>query len=228
MARTVFWRELSRGGTSRTPVAIAWQYHQMENCWPGLHSPGPWPSSIFTPAVVRTTLDVGATVNAIVFSPDGQRVAVAHARGLQIWDVHSGEVLQERSSDLAVLTIAFSPNGRLLAVGTESLEVQIWHADSLDTQTVLPWQYQRLPRKVAFTPDGKTLGVTTMKADGRKNREIQLWDVAGWRMRASHEYSDDGNGECVNRSRFLTGRQDTRRERRERSPAARWRRDEAV
>ena len=33
-----------------------------------------------------------------------------------------------------------------------------------------------------------------MRAEGANNREIQIWDVESWRMRASHEYSDDGNG----------------------------------
>jgi len=142
---------------------------------------------------VRATLNVGSGVHALVFSPDGKHLAVARSRGLQMWDAHSAKLVQERPSDSAVWTLAFSPDGRSLAAGTESDKVEIRRADTLATEKVLPWQYQKPLRKVAFSPDGKALAVASIGPPA----EIHLWDVDRWELRASYKGESAGHSKCA-------------------------------
>ncbi len=104
---------------------------------------------------VRATLHVGTGVQALVFSPDGEHLAVARSGGLQMWDVEGPKLVQERPSETAVWTVAFSPDGRWLAVGTESDQVEIRRADTLATEKVLPWQYQKPCAKSRFLRTGR-------------------------------------------------------------------------
>ena len=135
------------------------------------------------------TMDVGATIHAIVFSPDGKRLAIGQSRGLQIWDVQTGELVREQPSDSDAWTVDFSPDGDLLAIGTGTRQVEIRQVESLTKQTVLPWQYGSPLRKVAFSPDGKALAVTTIGTP----TEIHIWDVDRRQLRASYENVIDGD-----------------------------------
>lgn len=141
---------------------------------------------------LRATLPVGAGVHAIVFSPHGGQLAVAHSSGLQIWDVEGPKLVQKRSSETAVWTVAFSPDARWLAVGTESDQVEIRRADTLATEMVLPWRYQKPVRKVAFSPDGETLAVTTIGPPA----ETHIWEMDSWQLRTSYKGDSADHSKC--------------------------------
>ncbi len=64
----------------------------------------------------------------------------------------------------SILSVALSPHGELLAAGTATGEIRLWHAASgLLLQTF---------SSVAFSPDGKTL------ASGSDDRAVRLWEVS--------------------------------------------------
>jgi Tol biopolymer transport system component len=74
----------------------------------------------------------------------------------------------------SILSVAFSHDGDLLAAGTFTGEVKVWHAAS-----ALPLHTFRghtdVVRSVAFSPDGKTL------ASGSADRTVHLWEVSSGR-----------------------------------------------
>jgi len=70
----------------------------------------------------------------------------------------------------AVWSLAFSPDGKLLASGNHDGIIKFWNAATGKNTVTLPKQTSGI-FAVAFSPDGKTL------ASGSTNGIIQLWDV---------------------------------------------------
>ena len=72
--------------------------------------------------------------------------------------------------------VAFSPDGKILAAGTENLTVELWNAETgAHIATLGRYEYRGRVHQVfslAFSPDGKTL------ATGTWHGSIKLWDVA--------------------------------------------------
>ena len=143
-----------------------------------------------------------AAARAFAFSPDGSLVAAggydtgeSDQDGLvRLWDVKSGrELLKKRTKD-RVTTIAFSPNGKTLAVaaGWSSLHglldtdeagipaVWIWDIATGNERLKLTG-HQGPVHSLAFSPDGKSL----VFADA--NRMICRWDLASGRQLAKTE-----------------------------------------
>lgn len=69
-----------------------------------------------------------------------------------------------------VASVAFSPNGHLLAAGTTQGEIRIWR--TTDRQLIQTLQgYALWASSICFSPDGQAL------ACGSDNQTIRLWDV---------------------------------------------------
>jgi RNA polymerase sigma factor (sigma-70 family) len=117
--------------------------------------------------------------SALALSPDGKYLAAApHAsrKPLAIREVATGrEVHRLLSEPITITALAFSPDGKTLAVGCGFL---LW-----DTRTGKPSVRIRYPHQyvqgLAFSPDGKTL-VTVGGFEGT----VCLWEVATGGMRA--------------------------------------------
>jgi WD40 repeat protein len=119
----------------------------------------------------------------IQFSPDGARIAMGSPDevGVRIRDLASGKVWDDRQNDpplrSGVYTLAFSPNGRLLATGGMTgdgngelalLDAGTGHCLGLLTNGIL----QTPPRTLAFTPNGEFL------ISGGFFEPIYVWDLA--------------------------------------------------
>ena len=122
------------------------------------------------------------SVNALALAPDGQRVAAtckrdkAHPDSLLVWAA-TGELLYRRAPESGpAQAVAFSPDNRLLAVGTEHGGVQVLDAAAGRTLRSLPLdgQQRAVVGAVSFSPDGKWL------AAGGMGRVVRLWDVGTW------------------------------------------------
>ncbi|MGH4024435.1 MAG: CHAT domain-containing WD40 repeat protein [Pseudonocardiaceae bacterium] len=135
-------------------------------------SPRP-PLLLGRPEAVRTVRHDGA-VNAVVFSPDGHRLATAgDDRTARVWDVTSGAQLVRLVHDTVVRAVAFSRNGRLVTA-TEGRTARVWSAPGPAFAAVggrLATVAHNFLWGVALSPDGRRLATTS------HDRTARIWDV---------------------------------------------------
>jgi WD40 repeat protein len=67
---------------------------------------------------------------AIAFSPDGQTLATAVQNGLQFWNARTGVPIDGLPAPRGVVSLAYSNDGRLLALGDRSGDVSVWDVES--------------------------------------------------------------------------------------------------
>jgi WD40 repeat protein/DNA-binding SARP family transcriptional activator len=114
------------------------------------------------------------------FSPDGRLIAVGlQDRGIALWDAREltrvGPPQLETGGE--VKSLAFSPDGRMLAASAFRGVVTLWNVSSRSRlrhpEESIGADYDHLWPGLDFSPDGRTLAVTTGFGNG-----VRLVDVA--------------------------------------------------
>ena len=102
---------------------------------------------------------------------------------IKIWDTHTLQEIASFDQANEVSSVAFSPDGHLLATNGEVLEgvIKIWAVNAKQPVatlkgTSLPDQHSRLLAKhlVAFSPDGRLLASSAVQS------RISLWNTSNW------------------------------------------------
>jgi WD40 repeat protein/serine/threonine protein kinase len=143
---------------------------------------------------VRTALGHKARVWSVAFSPDGQKLASAGADGIvQLWEprkLYPRRLVQRYSS--YIHGVAFSPDGRALATSSEDgsarlldvhtgrlrLELNLENAPQVGAAAASSRTGAVACACLAFTPDGKTLLVSSPLG------KVGSWDLQSGRLAA--------------------------------------------
>lgn len=120
----------------------------------------------------------------IAFSPEGQFIAGFVDNDVKVWDIAANQIISTLSAHTQLVrSIAFSPDGRLLATGGEDLRINVWKFQ----ESVLIAQFDMtywFPGTLAFMPDSRVL------ASG--NGTTQFWDVGTAQSQPLQTYPDAG------------------------------------
>jgi WD40 repeat protein len=134
--------------------------------------------------------DVPDTVASIAFSPDGTTLvsATVESGEIKLWDALTaqekqalkGHTVQYEGQEYkrAVWCVAFSPDGRTIASGSDDQTIKLWDATTGNELRVLQGHDDCL-FSLAFSPDGRML------ASASADRTVKLWDVEQGQLVAS-------------------------------------------
>jgi WD40 repeat protein len=96
----------------------------------------------------------------------------ANTTRVQLWEVTSGRILQTlRGHTARVGCVAFSPDGRFLAIGSQDRSVIVWDIATGEEMWTFRGHQDRVAL-VAFSPDGRRLA--SASGDGT----IKVWDTS--------------------------------------------------
>jgi WD40 repeat protein/tRNA A-37 threonylcarbamoyl transferase component Bud32 len=125
---------------------------------------------------VVKTLDAQANVvYSVAFHPGGNHLAAACSdRWVKVWDVTTAEQVfscpgTASPGNGSSYVVAFSPDGRRLATGSEGI-VSIWDWRDRQRLRILPG-HEKMPISVAFSLDGRRLASSSWSGD------VMIWDA---------------------------------------------------
>jgi WD40 repeat protein/serine/threonine protein kinase len=147
----------------------------------------------------RVVLTVRGDGAALAISRDGTRIATrvgdrnntalrpVQPTTILLWDAHTGERIAERVDGLnpAIISLAFSPDGKVLAAAGFRGEVKLWDTNRLGDPNSEPriLTHSGVISGVAFSPDGRRFAASSL--DG----PVIVWEVESGRAIALRGHS---------------------------------------
>lgn len=143
----------------RASKSIAWATGNNLICWANISKPG------------HGEFRLGQTASDVDFHPDGTSLAAAVDWKVRTFDLASRSERSAYSGHKGQVTsVAYSPNGRILASGSWDETVRLWEVATGYELAIYQWNVGKI-LSLAFSPDNSRL------AAGSDRGLITLWDL---------------------------------------------------
>jgi WD40 repeat protein len=135
------------------------------------------------PGHERLTERRGMSFRCLSFSPDGRTLAMGAEDGtIRLWEMPGArERLVMRGHADVVKSLAFSPDGGLIVSSSQDGSVVLWDANGGNAIRTLAPAGLSPGRFVAFSPDGRTIGMSEVAWEAR---DLIMMDVQTGAIRA--------------------------------------------
>lgn len=115
----------------------------------------------------------------IAISPDGHLIAILDKYAIQVWDLRSNKRIATLMQEQIAKSVAFSPDGRWLAIGTETREIGLWEVKDRKwiatiTSPGKVWDLQ-------FSPDSSILAATFVAPDIEPGG-VLIFETGTWKQ----------------------------------------------
>ncbi len=116
-----------------------------------------------TGEMVRTLRGHSGAVNSVTYSADGSLAASAGSDNrIVIWDMATGGAIKIMTEASNVASVAFSPNDRFVAAGTQLGDVSVWDIESGERLRTLGTDdnsasHTQTVNSIAYSPDGQQI-----------------------------------------------------------------------
>jgi WD40 repeat protein len=134
-------------------------------------------------------------VGNVTRSPDGRTLAYVNRDSIRLLDLATGEEIGSLPTGFA-LSLAFSPDGTILAAGTHENAIFLWDVGTRKLRGKLEGDKQNAGfangffNSVAFSPDGKVL------ISGGNDAAVRYWDVTTGKELRRLSLKDEANEYC--------------------------------
>jgi WD40 repeat protein len=157
---------------------------------------------------LKTEVIPNAAGQLVAMSPGGDQLAVSAGQTVQMVDVASKKITAEGHLEealdniLAPCPMAFSPNGKVIAVArrdrlrAKEYEVQLWNSRDLNPVGILRDTSRSVVAVLDYSPDGSLL------ATGGSDGILVVWDVNAMIQRKKVNVSADANSKGVVNVKF--------------------------
>ncbi len=116
----------------------------------------------------------GNVFMSVAFSRDGTVACAGTDGSVHLWDTKSGSTLRLQGHTGPAWSLAFSPDGRYLASGSDDRTVRLWTVATAQPAGTPFEGHAGAVISLAFSPDGRRL------VSGSRDRTVRIWNVQTW------------------------------------------------